>query len=107
VFHHGRQAIVKPKNYAMNFNQDFSIDVFEQIKDYDEIQRENFKEMDNLYRENAKFKSRTDQLERENKELEQGLKEVIENLKTYTPGRYIYIYSENCLNLKKINRKPV
>lgn len=45
--------------------------------------------MDNLYRENAKFKSRTDQLERENKELEQGLKEVIENLKTYTPGRYI------------------
>jgi cell division protein FtsB len=69
------------------FQSELSINLFEQIKDYDEMQRENFKEMDNLYRENVKFKSRTDQLERENKQLEQGLKEVIENLKTYTPGR--------------------
>ncbi|CAC5417989.1 unnamed protein product [Mytilus coruscus] len=52
-----------------------------------EVQRENFKEIDNLYRENAKFKSRTDQLEKENKQLEQGLKEVIENLKTYSPEK--------------------
>lgn len=71
----------------MLFQSEPSINLFEQIKDYDEMQRENFKEMDNLYRENVKFKSRTDQLERENKQLEQGLKEVIENLKTYTPGR--------------------
>lgn len=71
----------------MLFQSELSINLFEQIKDYDEMQRENFKEMDNLYRENVKFKSRTDQLERENKQLEQGLKEVIENLKTYTPGR--------------------
>ena len=56
------------------------------MKDYDEVQRENFREMDNLYRENAKFKSRTEQLEKENKDLEQGLKEVIENLKKYSPG---------------------
>jgi cell division protein FtsB len=69
------------------FQSELSINLFEQIKDYDEMQRENFKEMDNLYRENVKFKSRTDQLEKENKQLEQGLKEVIENLKTYTPGR--------------------
>ena len=71
----------------MLFQSELSINLFEQIKDYDEMQRENFKEMDNLYRENVKFKSRTDQLEKENKQLEQGLKEVIENLKTYTPGR--------------------
>jgi cell division protein FtsB len=69
------------------FQSELSINLFEQIKDYDEMQRENFKEMDNLYRENVKFKSRTDQLEKENKQLEQGLKEVIENLKTYTPGK--------------------
>lgn len=71
----------------MLFQSELSINLFEQIKDYDEMQRENFKEMDNLYRENVKFKSRTDQLEKENKQLEQGLKEVIENLKTYTPGK--------------------
>ncbi|XP_071137463.1 centrosomal protein of 290 kDa-like isoform X1 [Mytilus edulis] len=60
-----------------------------QIKfdDYHAVQKENFKEIDNLYRENAKFKSRTDQLEKENKQLEQGLKEVIENLKTYSPEK--------------------
>lgn len=57
-----------------------------QFDDYHAVQKENFKEIDNLYRENAKFKSRTDQLEKENKQLEQGLKEVIENLKTYSPG---------------------
>ncbi|XP_060063320.1 centrosomal protein of 290 kDa-like [Ylistrum balloti] len=47
--------------------------------------RENMREMDKLYRENAEFKVKVDQLETENRQLEAGLKEVLENLQKYKP----------------------
>lgn len=46
----------------------------------------NLREMDKLYQENSRHKAETEQLKEQNKQLEQGLKEVIENLKKYTPG---------------------
>lgn len=42
--------------------------------------------MDKLYQENSRHKAEAEQLKEQNKQLEQGLKEVIENLKKYTPG---------------------
>lgn len=46
----------------------------------------NLREMDKLYQENSRHKAEAEQLKEQNKQLEQGLKEVIENLKKYTPG---------------------
>ena len=46
----------------------------------------NLREMDKLYQENSRYKSESEQLKEQNKMLEQGLKEVIENLQKYTPG---------------------
>ncbi|XP_021339748.1 centrosomal protein of 290 kDa-like, partial [Mizuhopecten yessoensis] len=47
--------------------------------------RENMREMDKLYRENAQFKAKVEQLENDNRQLEGGLKEVLENLQKYKP----------------------
>ena len=45
--------------------------------------RENLREMDRLYGDNAQMKAKLEQLEDENKNLEQGLKEVMEAMKKY------------------------
>ncbi|XP_053396760.1 centrosomal protein of 290 kDa-like [Mercenaria mercenaria] len=51
--------------------------------EYDQDIRENFREMDRLYSDNAQLKARAEQLDEENKHLEQGLKEVMEAMKKY------------------------
>ena len=45
--------------------------------------RENLREMDKLYGDNAQMKAKLESLEDENKNLEQGLKEVMEAMKKY------------------------
>ncbi|OWF51997.1 centrosomal protein of 290 kDa-like [Mizuhopecten yessoensis] len=50
--------------------------------------RENMREMDKLYRENAQFKAKVEQLENDNRQLEGGLKEVLENLQKYKPDEH-------------------
>jgi len=47
-----------------------------QRTEYDADLRENFRELDRLYGENAQMKARTEQLADENQQLEDGLKEV-------------------------------
>uniref|UniRef100_K1PYW1 Centrosomal protein of 290kDa coiled-coil region domain-containing protein n=1 Tax=Magallana gigas TaxID=29159 RepID=K1PYW1_MAGGI len=56
-----------------------------QHRGYDEDFVKNLREMDKLYQENSRHKAEAEQLKEQNKQLEQGLKEVIENLKKYTP----------------------
>ena len=51
--------------------------------------------MDKLYQENSRYKSEAEQLKEHNKQLEQGLKEVIENLQKYTPGEISVTCIEN------------
>lgn len=60
--------------------------LFSQHRGYDEDFVKNLREMDKLYQENSRHKAEAEQLKEQNKQLEQGLKEVIENLKKYTPG---------------------
>lgn len=61
-----------------------------QKNEYDQDLRENFREMDRLYSENAQTKAKCEQLEEENQGLEQGLKEV---------GKLL-AYSKTILSLK-------
>ncbi|XP_061195068.1 centrosomal protein of 290 kDa-like isoform X3 [Saccostrea echinata] len=56
-----------------------------QHRGHDEDFVKNLREMDKLYQENSKHKAELEQLKDQNKQLEQGLKEVIENLKKYAP----------------------
>ena len=56
-----------------------------QRNEIDQDYRENFREMDRLYGDNAQMKAKIEQLEDENKNLEAGLKEVMEAMKKY-PG---------------------
>jgi len=49
--------------------------------------------MDKLYRENAEFKVKVRQLEENNEQLEQGLKEVLEQMKKYSPGEDLLFHT--------------
>ena len=54
-----------------------------QRSELDQDYRENLREMDRLYGDNAQMKAKVEQLEDENKNLEAGLKEVMEAMKKY------------------------
>ncbi|KAJ8314697.1 hypothetical protein KUTeg_006847 [Tegillarca granosa] len=54
-------------------------------REYDQDFKENLREMDKLYRENAELKVKVKHFEEDNNQLEQGLKEVLENMKKYSP----------------------
>lgn len=60
--------------------------IFLQHREYDNDFKENLREMDKLYRENAELKVKVKHVEEDNNQLEQGLKEVLENMKKYAPG---------------------
>lgn len=49
----------------------------------DQDYRENLREIDRLFADNAQMKAKVEQLEEENKSLEAGLKEVMEAMRKY------------------------
>ena len=57
-----------------------------QRNEIDQDYRENIREIDRLYGDNAQMKAKVEQLEDENKNLEAGLKEVMEAMKKYGAG---------------------
>ena len=57
--------------------------ILSQRQALDQDFRENLREMDKLYGDNAQMKAKLESLEDENKNLEQGLKEVMEAMKKY------------------------
>ena len=80
--------------FTRNLKDEFSVDAAHmqtvlisslQRNEIDQDYRENFREMDRLYGDNAQMKAKIEQLEDENKNLEAGLKEVMEAMKKY-PG---------------------
>ncbi|WAR07060.1 CE290-like protein [Mya arenaria] len=78
----------KPESAATVIKREVYMKESEMRKsEYDQDIRENFREMDRLYSENAQMKAKMEQLDEENQGLEAGLKEVMEAMKKYGISR--------------------
>ncbi|KAH3726744.1 centrosomal protein of 290 kDa-like [Dreissena polymorpha] len=78
----------KPESAATVIKREVAMKESEMRRnEYDQDLRENFREMDRLYSENAQMKAKMEQLEDENTNMEQGLKEVLEAVKKLGQAR--------------------
>ena len=60
--------------------------------------------MDKLYRENAEYKIKVERLSEDNNDLEKGLKEVLEKLKSFKPGDGSSASDENMAHFPTLER---
>ncbi|KAL4233575.1 hypothetical protein ACF0H5_008256 [Mactra antiquata] len=74
----------KPESVATVIKREVAMEESQMRRnEYDHDLKENFREMDRLYSDNAQLKAKAEQLAEENKGLEESLKEVIEAMKKY------------------------